>query len=153
MTGTLSIPSQLLLSMPHVEVVYTDDNDILRGRDARWFPESVTIAMRVGLRGTRWHDVMLHELGHVVLGHPGECGNEFYDQRNEAEADAFAAVHAIPDLQEMAKQLGCSSTYAHAARNLGTCYDLLEVRLMNLTTTEREAVEAIVWNIHEGVGA
>jgi hypothetical protein len=153
MTYGRSVPSQLLATMPHVTVVYTADDDVLAGRDAGWFPAVATIAVREGLRGTRWHDAMLHELGHVVLGHPAACGNEFYDQRNEAEADAFAAVHAIPDLREMARQLACAASYAHAARNLGTCYDLLEARLVNLTTDERDEVEAIVWNIHEGIGA
>jgi hypothetical protein len=153
MTYGRSVPSLLLATMPHVTVGYTSDDDILRGRDARWFPDAATIAVREGLRGTRWHDAMLHELGHVVLGHPATCGNELYDQRNEAEADAFAAMHAIPDLQEMACQLGTAGSYAHAARNLGTCFDLLEVRLANLTTAERDEVEAIVWNIHEGIGA
>lgn len=147
------MPSQLLAAMPHVRVDYTRDEAILRGRDGRWFPDVATIVVRDGLRGTRWHDAMLHELGHVMLGHPGECGNEFYDQRNELEADAFAALHAIPNLQEMARQLACAGSYAHAARNLGTCYDLLEVRLANLTTDERDVVDAIVWNIHEGIGA
>lgn len=153
MTSGRSIPSQLLAAMPHVTVVHTDDDDVLCGRDARWFPESYTIAMRDGLRGTRWHDVILHELGHVVMGHPASCGNDFFDLRNELEADVFAATHAIPDLREMARQLGTAASYAHAARNLGTCYDYLEVRLSNLTTAERDEVDAIVWNIHESIGA
>jgi hypothetical protein len=148
-----SVPSALLATMPQVLVEYTTDDDILCGREARWFPDVATIAVRTGLRGTRWHDAMLHELGHVMLGHPAACGDDFYDQRVEAEADAFAAKHAIPDLQEMARQLGTAGSYAHAARNLGTCYDLLEVRLANLTTQERELVEDLVWNIHEGIGA
>jgi hypothetical protein len=148
-----SVPSQLLAAMPHVLVEYTADESILRGRDARWYPDVATIVVRDGVRGTRWHDAMLHELGHVMLGHPGCCGTDFYDQRREAEADAFAAVHAIPDLREMARQLGAASSYAHAARNLGTCYDLLEVRLANLTTAERDLVDEVVWNIHESIGA
>jgi len=153
MTYGRSVPSQLLAAMPHVRVEYTTDDEILHGRDARWFADVATIVVREGLRGTKWHDAMLHELGHVMLGHTGECGDELYDQRNEAEADAFAAVHAIPDVTEMARQLASAGSYAHAARNLGTCYDLLEVRLANLTTPERDVVDAIVWNIHEGIGA
>lgn len=153
MTSGRSVPSQLLAAMPHVEVVYTSDDDVLRGRDARWFADVMTIAVRAGLRGTRWHDVMLHELGHVVLGHPSTCHNDFYDHRNELEADAFAAVHAIPCLDELGLQLATASTYGHAARNLGTCLDLLEVRLANLTSREREQVDGVVWSIHEGRGA
>lgn len=153
MTYGRSVPSQLLASMPHVKVVYTRDEGILRGRDARWFADEFTIVAREGLRGTRWHDEMLHELGHVVLGHPSTCDNAFYDQRNELEADAFAAVHAIPNLDVMAIELATAATYGHAARNIGTCLDLLEVRLANLTSQERELVDGIVWSVHEGRGA
>ncbi len=153
MTSGTSAASVLLATMPHVTIVYTSDEAILKGRDAQWYPDAWTIAMREGITGWRWLDLVLHELGHIVLGHPATCGNDFYDQRNEAEADLFAAVHRLPDLRAVGVEIATTRTHAHAARNLRTCHDYLEVRLANLTPEEHAFVDGIVWSVHEGRGA
>ncbi|GAA0189635.1 hypothetical protein GCM10008944_01230 [Cytobacillus oceanisediminis] len=143
----------VLAGMPDVEVVYTRDPAVLRGRQARWFPRVRQIAMHADLRGRRWRCDLMHELGHAVLGHPASCDNEFFDQRNELEADLFAAVALLPCLDTVARELATAGSYSHAAHNLGVIHDFLELRLRYLDADERRHVDRAVWSVHEGIGA
>lgn len=143
----------LLASLPDVEVRYTRDQDVLKGRNARWFPRPRIIAMHADLRGKRWRCSIVHELAHAILEHPAACGNDFFDQRVEAEADALAARILMPSLDAIADELALTCHHGHAADHLGVILDLLEVRLANLNDFERRYVSRRVWSIHEGVGA
>jgi Zn-dependent peptidase ImmA (M78 family) len=143
----------LLASVPDVEVRYTQDQAVLRGRNAQWFPQHRIIAMRTDLRGKRWRCSIVHELAHVILEHPAPCGNDFFDQRVEAEADALAARILLPDLDVVARELAVTAHHGHAAAHLGVICDLLDVRLATLTAEEREHVDRVVWSVHEGIGA
>lgn len=144
---------KLLASVPDVEVRYTRDQRVLRGRNAQWFPQHRIIAMHSDLRGKRWRCSIVHELAHAILDHPAPCGNTFYDQRVEIEADVLAALILMPDLDAIAQEIATTSHHGHAAAQLGVIYDLLEVRLSCLTADERAYMDRVVWSIHEGVGA
>jgi Zn-dependent peptidase ImmA (M78 family) len=144
---------QLLASMPDVTVRYTRDQAILKGSNARWFPRVRTVAMHADLRGRRWRSSIAHELSHAILDHPAACGDEFFDQRLELEADALAAKMLLPDLDDLARELATTCHHGHAAANLGIILDLLEVRLKYLTPAERRYLDAAVWAVHEGEGA
>lgn len=143
---------EMLASRPEVTIVYTRDDAVLKGRDARWFPRVDTIAMHGDLRGLSWRCAIMHELGHVVLGHPAGCDNAFYDQRNEMAADEFAARHLLPDLDAIGREIATTTTHGHAARNLGVILDLLEVRLKTLDEDEHRQIDRIVYAIQEGRG-
>lgn len=143
----------LLAAIPDVEVVYTRDDAVLRGRLARWFPRVRTIAFHADARGKAWRCSAVHEIGHVVLGHPAACGNEFFDHQNEIEADKWAARVLLPNLAAVATEIASAASYGQAAYNLGVILDLLEVRLHNLSPDERKYVSRRVWNVHESVGA
>lgn len=141
------------LAEQDVALRYTRNPRILHGRAARYFPSKREIVAHADLRGKRWRCDIMHELGHHVLGHPAACGNEFYDQRVEAEADEFAARLLLPDLDLLGTELATCGSYGHAAATLGVILDLLEVRLRTLDGDEREYLDKVVWSIHEGVGA
>lgn len=142
----------LLASIPEVEVVYTRDDAILRGSLARWFPNERTIAFHSDARGKAWRCSATHEIAHAVLGHPAACGNEFFDNQNEIEADKWAARVLLPDLEKVATEIATAASYGQAAYNLGVILDLLEVRLHHLTDDERRHVSRRVWSVHDGCG-
>jgi len=143
----------LLASLPDVEVRYTRDQRILKGHNARWYPRPRIIAMHADLRGKKWRCSIVHECAHVILSHPAACGDDFFDQRVESEADELASRILMPDLEVVAHELATSCHYGHAADNLGVILDLLEVRLRTLTKAERATVSERVWAVHEGLGA
>lgn len=149
----MTCSARAMLAKQDVSVIYTRNQRVLRGRNARWYPDRRVIAMHADLRGKRWRCSLMHELGHVVLNHPAACGNDFFDQRLEAEADEFAARVLLPDLDLVGTELATCGSYGHAATTLGVILDLLEVRLKTLTETERTYLNRAVWSIHEGVGA
>lgn len=144
---------ELLASVPDVEVRYTRDPALLKGRRAQWYPSHRIIAMHADLRGKAWRCSIVHELSHAILDHPAPCGNDFFDQRVELEADALAARILLPDLDVVARELATTAHHGHAAAHLGVICDLLDVRLATLTREERAYVDRAVWAVHEGVGA
>lgn len=154
MTVTVSSSTRAILAqLPDVEVRWTRDQNILKGRRARWFPRPRIIAVDAGLRRTVARCSLMHELAHVVLDHPAACDNHFFDQRVEADADRLAARLLLPDVEEIAIELATTSTHSHAARNLRVTLDMLEARLEALTPTERSEISERVWNVHDGIGA
>lgn len=136
-----------------VHLIWTDDESVLQGRRARWFPSHATIVMDKRLERRLARCSLAHELGHVILGHPAACGAEFFDNRNEVEADRFAARMLLPDLDEVATELATTSHHGHAATHLRVTRDILNARLADLTDEETRQVKRRVWSIHEGVGA
>jgi len=143
----------ILAQLPDIDVVYTRDDSILRGRRARWFPRLRTIYIDGGLLKMVARCSLMHELAHVILDHQGSCNHTFYDQRVELEADRFAARLLLPDLDELAIELATTSHHGHAARNLRVTLDMLEVRLGSLTTHEHRYLSKRVWSVHDSVGA
>lgn len=141
-----------MASIPEVAVVYTRDDEILKGSLARWFPSHQTIAFHADARGKAWRCSAVHEIAHAVLKHPANCGVDFFDNQNELEADRWAARVLLPDLDAVATELACAASYGQAAYNLGVILDLLEVRLKDLTDGERRQVSRGVWAVHDGGG-
>lgn len=149
----MSSTRALLASIPDVRVVYTRDDAVLKGRLARWFPNVRTIAFHADARGKAWRCSAVHEIAHAVLGHPAACGNDFFDNQNEIDADKWAARVLLPDVDAVATEIASAASYGEAAYNLGVILDILEVRLQHLTPMERSRVNRRVWNVHEGSGA
>lgn len=150
MTGS---PYMLLEQLHDIDVVWTLDQQVLKGRRARWFPSKRTIAIDASLRRLRARCSLAHELGHVVLNHTVPCGNEFFDRRVEAEADEFAARLLLDDVDELAHELATTVTHGHAAANLRVTLDLFETRLATLTEPERRHIHRKVSDAHETIGA
>lgn len=140
-------PYALLATMPDVELVWTTDEDVLRGRRARWFPRSRRIAIDSRLRRLKARCSLAHELGHVVLEHDAPCGNEFFDYRAELAADEFAARLLLDDLDQLATELALACNHGHAASNLNVTLDLFETRLRTLLPDEVAAIDALVREI------
>lgn len=146
-------PWTRLGNMPDVELIWSTDDAVLRGRRARWYPRSRRIVIDGRLRRLISRCSLAHELAHAALGHPEPCGNEFFDQRVEAEADELAARWLLDDLDQLSLELATTCNHGHAAANLRVTLDMLEVRLATLTAGERAYIERAVWNVHESVGA
>lgn len=146
-------PWALLAQMPDVELQWTSDQAVLKGRRARWFPRPRIIVMDKALKRRTARCSLAHEIAHVVLEHPAACDNRFFDQRRELEADRFAARFLLPDLAEVARELATASTYGHAAANLHVTLDMLEARLADLAPREHRLVSDLVCGVHEGIGA
>lgn len=149
----MTSPYTLLSQMPDVQLVWTADPNVLKGRRARWFPRSRHIAIDSRLRRLKSRCSLAHELGHVVLEHPTACGTDFFDNRVELEADHFAARLLLSDLQQLGTELATTCNHGHAAANLNVTLDMLETRLAGLSAIEQKRLGRIVWSIHEGIGA
>lgn len=146
-------PWSVLASLPDVRLEWTEDQEVLEGRRARWFPGHRVIVIDSRLKRLKARCSLAHELGHVVLEHPTPCGSEFFDNRVEVEADQFAARLLLPDLDLLGIELATSVHHGHAASNLNVTRDILEARLAGLREDESRHLRRIVWDVHEGRGA
>ncbi|GAB2970041.1 ImmA/IrrE family metallo-endopeptidase [Nocardioides montaniterrae] len=137
----MSGPYRLLAAMPEIRLHWTDNQDVLVGRRARWFPIQQVIAIDRRLRRLLARCSLAHELGHVV--HGDTCGTEgdLYDLRRELRADEFAARLLLPSLDEIARTVVVTSGDGHAARELNVTLDLYRTRLDTFTPDERHEVE------------
>lgn len=137
----MSSPFSLLAAMPDVRLHWTDNQDVLQGRRARWFPDQRVIAIDKSLRRLKARCSLAHELAHVVLGHV--CGAEggLYDLRRELEADEFAARLLLPNVDELARTIVVTCSDGHAARELNVTLDLYRTRLDTLTGDERAVID------------
>lgn len=137
----MSSPYSLLATMPEVRLHWTDNQEVLQGRRARWFPVQKVIAIDKSLRPLLARCSLAHELGHVVFG--DACGAEdgLYDLRRELRADEFAARLLLPDLALLARTVVLTCTDGHAARELNVTLDLYRTRLDTLTPEERVVID------------
>lgn len=133
-------PWQHLGQMPDVELVWSRDDELLDGADARWFPTIKTIVMDARLRRLVSRCALAHELAHIVR-EDAPCDHEFFDNRNEVAADRLAARWLLCDLEELAVELATTSTHGHAAYNLRVTMDILEARLAGLHPAERHDLD------------
>jgi hypothetical protein len=119
----------------------------LTGAQARWDPESRTIAIQQAVwnlleKGN--HEArftIFHEVGHAVLGHSkryrkAEGAVQFgqYTQLDEADADEFAMMFAIPD--DLAKTTSVTSPEELSER-FGFPLSFASKRLVTLQKTYR----------------
>lgn len=137
----MTSPYELLTAMPDVQLVWTSNPLVLKGRRARWFPGKNAIAIDSRLRRLKARCSLAHELGHVVLGHT--CGNEdsLSHYRRELAADEFAARLLLSDLDELARTVIVTCTDGHAARELNVTLDMYRTRLETLRDDERAYVD------------
>lgn len=60
------------------------------GRDGLYLPETNTIFIREGLTDIQMHNVLLHELGHLVMKHADTpLSSPCYHMKQESQADDF----------------------------------------------------------------
>lgn len=144
----------LVEALPGVRLAFTADERVLDGARARWFPDDRVIVVDSRVRRLKSRCSVAHEIGHIVLGHEGGCGDDAnpYDYRNELAADEFAARLLLDDLTELIVQLATTSNHGHAASNLNVTLDIFEARLGCLDPGEAAMVDEIVREIQEGVG-
>jgi Zn-dependent peptidase ImmA (M78 family) len=130
--------------MPEVRLHWTDNQDVLQGRRARWYPVQRVIAMDKTVRPLKSRCSLAHELAHVVFG--DTCGGEgdLFDYRRELRADEFAARLLMPDLELLARTIVITCTDGHAARELNVTLDLYQIRLDTFTTEERAVIDGYV---------
>jgi Zn-dependent peptidase ImmA (M78 family) len=130
--------------MPEVRLHWTDNQDVLLGRRARWFPIQKVIAIDKTMRPLLARCSLAHELAHVVFG--DTCGSEdsLFDYRRELRADEFAARLLLPDLDLLARTIVVTCTDGHAARELNVTFDLYRTRLDTFTAEERAVIDAHV---------
>lgn len=149
----MTSPYELLTAMPDVQLVWTSNQEVLRGRRARWFPGKNAIAIDSRLRRLKARCSLAHELGHVVLGHP--CGGEgtLFDYRRELAADEFAARLLLHDLDELARTIVVTCSDGHAARELNVTLDLYRTRLDTLREEEFAYISEHVTTVRDGWGA
>lgn len=94
-----------LAEIPDVELVWSDDDELLDSADARWFPDTRQIVMDKRLRRLVSRCAVAHEIAHIVRGDV-PCGDEFFDNRAEIAADRLAARWLLADLDVLALELG-----------------------------------------------
>lgn len=140
----MSSPYSLLATMPDVRLHWTDNQAVLLGRRARWFPVQRVIAMDKTIRPLKARCGLAHELGHVVFG--DTCGTEdnLFDYRRELRAEEFAARLLMPDLEHLARTIVVTCTDGHAARELNVTLDLYRMRLDTFTPEERAVIDTHV---------
>lgn len=148
----MTSPYAVLERLPGIKLEWTQDEKVLRGRRARWFPAEQTIAIDSRLRRLKARCSLAHELGHVVLGHAASCGVDFYDYRAELAADEFAARLLLDDLGALSIELATTSHHGHAASNLNVTLALFDTRLSTLHPDEAAFINETVWEIHDGRG-
>lgn len=148
----MTSPYAVLDTLPDVKLVWTNDDRVLAGARARWFPAASTIAVDSRLRRLKARCSLAHELGHVVLGHGASCGNELYDFRAELAADEYAARLLLDDLPTLIVEIATTSSHGHAAENLNVTRDILETRLSTMDPGESALVDELVREIQESGG-
>lgn len=149
----MTSPYQLLADMPDVTLVWTSNQEVLRGRRARWFPTRNAIAIDNRMRRLKARCSLAHELGHVVLDHACGSDDSLFDYRQELAADEFAARLLLHDLAELAQTILVTCSDGHAARELNVTLDLYRTRLDTLRPEERRFVDTYVCDASEGWGA
>ncbi|WP_377324677.1 ImmA/IrrE family metallo-endopeptidase [Pimelobacter simplex] len=137
----MSSPYALLATMPDVRLHWTNDQEVLQGRRARWYPDKRVIAIDKRERRLKTRCSLAHELGHVVFGDACGVDEGLYDDRREQRADEFAARLLLPDLDLLARTIVVTVTDGHAANDLNVTLDLYRVRLDTLTPEEREVID------------
>lgn len=135
---TLS-PWQMLGEMPDIELVWTTDDDLLRGDDAWWDPDSRQIFMDLRLKQVVKRCALAHELAHVVR-EDASCGIAVHDDRMEIAADRLASRWLLPDLNAIAHAFVTAESNGHAAEMLWVTLPILEARYAAMHPAERHYI-------------
>lgn len=124
--------------MPHIDLRFTDDDDLLDGAQAWYYHRLRAIVMDSRLSQVERRSVLAHELGHVIRGDV-PCGSDILDGRQESVVDQWAARKLI-SLDALIDALRWSDDPHEVADALWVTVDLLEVRVAHLHPSERAAV-------------
>lgn len=129
-------PWRHLRSLEHIELIWTDDDEILAGADARYFHTVSVIVMdkRIESQAER-RSVLCHEIAHVLRGDL-PTGSDVLDAKQEAHVTQWAARQLI-ELPALLDALRWSMSAEEAADELWVSGELLEVRLAHLHPAER----------------
>ena len=96
------------------------------GEKGKWIPETKTVSIRHGMHPTQTLCTLAHELGHAHHGHtPGASG--WLRDRQEREADEWAAGVLIDDDAYMVAESDCGGYEGAVAWELGVTVHLLRV--------------------------
>lgn len=128
-------PWRTLRHLPHISILFTDDDELLDGAHAWYYHRLRAIVMDSRLTQVERRSVLAHELGHVIRGDV-PCGDEILDCRQESVVDQWAARKLIT-LEALADALRWSDDRHEVADCLWVTLDLLEVRLRHLHPSER----------------
>ncbi len=128
-------PWRLLRNLSHIDLHFTDDDDILDGAHAWYYHRLRAIVMDKRLSQVERRSVLAHELGHVIRGDV-PCGDDVLDCRQESVVDQWAARKLIT-LDALVDALRWSDDPHEVADCLWVTVDLLEVRLRHLHPSER----------------
>ena len=148
----MTSPYTILDRLPEISIRPTADDRALKGRRARWFPHRRLILVDSRIRRLVQRCSLMHEIGHVVLGHGASCGDNLYDYRLELAADEWAARTLLDDLPKLIVELATTCTHGHAANNLNVTLDVLETRLTTMDPGEAALVDELVREIQESGG-
>lgn len=129
-------PWRHLRSLDHIELIWTDDDEILAGADARYFHTVNVIVMdkRLETQAER-RSVLCHEIAHALRGDL-PTGSDVLDAKQEAHVAQWAARRLI-ELPALLDALRWALSSEEAADELWVSQELLQVRLDHLHPAER----------------
>jgi len=128
-------PWRQLRGLPHIDVVWSRDDQLLDGADAWWYPGRDMILMDSRLLQVERRCALAHELAHIERGDE-PCGSDWLDARQELAADRWAARELIP-VERLCRALQWSGDRHEVADELWVTVDMLQVRLDHLHPSEK----------------
>lgn len=129
-------PWRHLRSLEHIELIWTDDDDLLAGADARYYHTVNVIVMdkRIESQAER-RSVLCHELAHALRGDL-PTGSAVLDAKQEATVTKWAARQLI-ELTALLDALRWSLSIGEVADELWVSEELVRTRLDHLHPAER----------------
>jgi hypothetical protein len=128
-------PWRHLRSLPHIDLRWTDDDDLLDGAHAWYYHRLRAIVMDKRLTQVERRSAIAHELGHAIRGDL-PCGSDILDARQEDVVEQWAARKLI-ELPALADALKWSDDPEEVADALWVTRDLLLARIEHLHPSER----------------
>jgi Zn-dependent peptidase ImmA (M78 family) len=128
-------PWRHLRSLPHIDLRFTDDDQLLDGAHAWYYHRLRAIVMDSRLTQVERRSAIAHELGHVLRGDL-PCGSDLLDARQESVVEQWAARKLI-ELPALADALKWSDDPDEVAEALWVTKDLLLTRIEHLHPSER----------------
>lgn len=122
MTTTQMAPNLETLAALHHITITTHTG----GEKGRWYSDTRTISLRKHLHPIAYRCTLAHELGHAICGHDGKAEG-WFKERQEHEADVWAANLLIEQADYMDAELIHSSSPGAIALELGVTVHFVEI--------------------------
>lgn len=135
-------PWRHLRSLPHIDLRFTDDDQLLDGAHAWYYHRLRAIVMDSRLTQVERRSAIAHELGHVIRGDL-PCGSDILDARQEDVVEQWAARKLI-ELPALADALKWSDDPEEVADALWVTRDLLLARMGHLHPSERAYLRRVL---------